>query len=110
MLLPPLTACIDGLRFCVQDSLQLWYGPEAPYLRSVHDELELGDEGPLGSGENLGLFWNVAVSNVIQPLNSNDLLEQAQGEFVVVPGGFMLTSRDSLEYRTFEDTPFRVAS
>ena len=107
--------------------MERWYGPQAQYLRSVNDMFgEVGDEGPLGSDKDLGLYWNVAVSNVIQPIDRNWLPVQTQlGEVTaivevpLVPGGLMLTPRGcnlqvfkfrgSLEALTVEYTPFRVA-
>ena len=57
-----------------------------------------------GSGKDLGLFWNVAVSNFYTVLPGLDVLRvRAQGEvdIIEVPleqGGSMLPYRDSLQY------------
>ena len=90
-----MTACADGLRFRVQEALQIWYGPDAANLRLIQDELHLGEEGPRGSGEDLRLFWNVAVSNIIPPSQFRNLrIRTAPDKIVVVPlvpGGLMLS-------------------
>ena len=81
--------------------MQILYGPPhaAAYWRRVHHEL--GDEAePLGSGEDLKLFWNVAVSNVIQPSDMNWLPVHSQGKEVLVrlePGGLMLPSKEQVQ-------------
>ena len=94
-----VTACADGLRFQVQESLEAWYGPRAASLRLQHQ----GHGVPFGSGEDLGIFWNVAVSNVIQR-SRYGLQIMTQGGEVQVPlelGGSRLPSKRLSEVLTF---------
>ena len=56
-----------------------------------------GEEEPFGSGEDLGLFWNVAVSNNKEP---SGLRELAQGGVLQIPlelGGLLLSMTGSLK-------------
>ena len=95
-----VTSCADDLRFRVQESLEAWYGPAAASLRLQHQ----GDGVPVGSGEDLGLFWNVAVSNFYNVIPALDVLHvrpKGKVDVIEVPleqGGSMLPHRDSLLY------------
>ena len=51
---------------------------------------------PFGSSEDLGLFWNVAVSNILQTDKLAQLDILVQGEVIEIPGGLILSSGESL--------------